>query len=146
MLAIALAVFSLRNIVQPRYWKEKWIMTSFWGLNIGLMGMILVSLVPVGVLQALESFENGFWSARSLDFYQRPIVKTLLWLRMAPDTVFIVVGALPLVAAAVYGLLHLRSLNRIPEHTDAFDLDFNRVPAGELAGATRCSRVDQIAR
>ena len=32
MLAIALAVFSLRNIVEPRYWKEKWIMTAFWCL------------------------------------------------------------------------------------------------------------------
>jgi nitric oxide reductase subunit B len=110
MLAIALALFSLRNIVEPRYWKEKWLMMSFWGLNIGLMGMILVTLVPIGVLQAIESFQNGFWSARSLDFYERPVIKTLLWLRMAPDTVFIVVGALPLVAAAVYGLFHLRGL------------------------------------
>ena len=35
MLAIALALFSLRNIVNPRYWKEKWLMVSFWGLNAG---------------------------------------------------------------------------------------------------------------
>ena len=85
-------------------------MVSFWGLNIGLMGMIVISLVPIGVLQAIESFDNGFWSARSLNFYQQPIVKTLLWLRMVPDTVFIVLGALPLLAAAVYGLFHMRSL------------------------------------
>ena len=110
MLAIALALFSLRNIVDPKYWKEKWVMTSFWGLNIGLMGMIVVTLLPIGVLQAIESFDNGFWSARSLDFYQQPIVKTLLWLRMAPDTVFIVLGALPLLAAATYGLFHMRGL------------------------------------
>jgi nitric oxide reductase subunit B len=110
MLAIALALFSLRNIVDPRYWKEKWFMASFWGLNVGLMGMIVVTLVPIGVLQAVESFNNGFWSARSLDFYQQPIVKTLLWLRMAPDSVFIVIGALPLVAGAVYGFFHLRQL------------------------------------
>src|SRR5262249_25204 len=109
MLAIALALFSLRNIVEPRYWKEKWVMASFWALNIGLMGMIVLSLVPIGVLQAIESFDNGFWSARSLDFYQQPIVKTLLWVRMAPDTVFIL-GVLPLLAAAVYGLFHMRKL------------------------------------
>ncbi|HKE21579.1 MAG TPA: nitric-oxide reductase large subunit [Bryobacteraceae bacterium] len=108
MLAIALALFSLRNIVDGRYWKEKWMMTAFWGLNIGLMGMIVVTLVPIGVMQAVESFNNGFWSARSLAFYQQPIVKTLLWLRMIPDTVFIVIGVLPLVAAGVYGLFHLR--------------------------------------
>jgi nitric oxide reductase subunit B len=114
MLALGLAMFSLRNIVNPRYWKEKWIMTGFWGLNAGLMGMILITLVPVGVLQALESFENGFWSARSWDFYQRPIINTLLWLRMIPDTVFIALGVIPIAAAGVYGLLHLRG-ERVPE-------------------------------
>src|SRR5262249_45429104 len=136
MLAVALALFSLRNIVDPRYWKEKWFMASFWGLNAGLMGMIVITLVPVGVLQAIESFNNGFWSARSLDFYQQPIVKKLLWLRMEPDTVFIVLGALPLVAGWVYGffpLLPLRApaenllapvvseselLDGVPEHAD----------------------------
>jgi nitric oxide reductase subunit B len=108
MLAIALALFSLRNIVDPKYWKEKWIMTGFWGLNIGLMGMVMITLVPVGVMQAYESFNNGFWSARSFDFYRQPAVHLLLWLRMIPDTVFIVVGVLPLVAAMGYGFLHLR--------------------------------------
>lgn len=110
MLAIALALFSLRNVVEERYWKEKWLMTGFWGLNIGLMGMILVTLVPIGVMQALESFRNGFWSARSLEFYQQPIVKTLLWLRVIPDSIFIILGVLPIVAAAVYGFFHLREV------------------------------------
>jgi nitric oxide reductase subunit B len=117
MLAIALAMFSLRNIVEPRYWKEKWIMKGFWGLNIGLMGMILVTLVPVGVLQALESFENGFWSARSFEFYRQPVVSTLLWLRILPDTVFIVAGVVPIVVASVYALFHLRPLRAPkPQH------------------------------
>jgi nitric oxide reductase subunit B len=111
MLAIALALFSLRNIVDGHYWKEKWLMVSFWGLNAGLMGMIVVTLVPIGTLQAVESFNHGFWSARSLEFYQQPFVHTLLWLRMIPDTVFIALGALPLVAAAVYGFFHLRPVN-----------------------------------
>ena len=86
MLAIALALFSLRNIVEPKLLEGKWLMSGFWGLNIGLMGMIVVTLVPIGVMQALESFKNGFWSARSLDFYQQPLVNTLLWLRMVPDS------------------------------------------------------------
>jgi nitric oxide reductase subunit B len=67
--------------------------------GVGLMGMILVTLVPVGVGQAVASFEKGFWWARSPEFYGQPWVNTLLWLRMLPDTVFIVGGALPLVAA-----------------------------------------------
>jgi nitric oxide reductase subunit B len=108
MLAIALGLFSMRNIVRPEFWKEKWIMVGFWGLNIGLMGMILVTLLPVGVMQATESFRNGFWSARSLEFYQQPIVHKLLWLRIVPDMIFIFAGILPLVAAACYGFLQLR--------------------------------------
>jgi nitric oxide reductase subunit B len=108
MLAIALALFSMRNIVQPKFWKERWIMVGFWGLNAGLMGMIAITLVPVGVLQAIESFNNGFWSARSWTFYEQPVVNTLLWLRVIPDSVFILFGALPVLAAAVYGFCHLR--------------------------------------
>ncbi len=127
MLAIALAVFSLRNIVEPRYWKEKWIMTAFWGLNIGLMGMIVVTLCPIGVMQALESFRNGFWSARSLEFYQQPLVHRLLWLRMIPDSVFLVAGVLPLVAASAYGLMHLR------KHQDPEVLVTAQVRKEELA-------------
>ncbi|MFB3829353.1 MAG: nitric-oxide reductase large subunit [Bryobacteraceae bacterium] len=107
MLAIALALFSLRNVVEPRYWKERWIMAGFWALNIGLMGMIVVTLAPVGVMQALESFRNGFWSARSWEFYQQPLVQRLLWLRGLPDALFLA-GVLPIAAAAAYGLFHLR--------------------------------------
>ena len=83
-------------------------MIGFWGLNIGLMGMIAITLVPIGVLQAIESFQHGFWSARSLEFYQQPIINTLLWLRVIPDTVFIAFGAVPVVAGGLVGLLHLR--------------------------------------
>lgn len=114
MLALALATFCLRNMVDPRQWKERWMMTGFWGVNIGLMGMILLTLVPVGILQAVEPFEHGFWSARSLEFYQQPLVHTLLWLRMIPDTIFIVAGVLPLVSASLWGLLHLRGERRKP--------------------------------
>lgn len=115
MLALALACFSLRNIIDPEHWKEKWMMTGFWGLNAGLMGMILMTLVPVGAMQAIASFEKGFWWARSLDFYAQPLVNQLLWLRMLPDTVFIVVGVMPMVAAGVYGMLHLRRSEPAPE-------------------------------
>lgn len=108
MLALALATFSLRNVVQPKHWKEKWFMTGFWGLNVGLMGMVLMTLVPVGVLQAIESFHNGFWSARSWEFYQQPLINGLLWLRVIPDSIFILLGVLPIVAAGLWGLAHMR--------------------------------------
>ena len=124
MLAIALALFSLRNVVDPKFWKERWLMIGFWGLNIGLMGMIVVTLVPIGVMQALESFRNGFWSARSLEFYQQPAVKTLLWLRVVPDSTFILAGVLPIVAAAVYGFAHMRPVQAaaVEEEAEAREL------------------------
>ena len=107
---IALALFSMRNIVKPEFWKERWLMLGFWGLNAGLMGMILMTLLPIGVMQAIESFQHGFWAARSWNFYQQPIVNQLLWLRMIPDTVFIMLGAIPVVAAMLYGMLHMRAV------------------------------------
>ena len=80
-------------------------MAGFWGLNAGLMGMIMLTLVPVGVLQAIESFQNGFWSARSWEFYQQPVINGLLWLRIVPDTVFILHRA---------RLADLSAQNRLP--------------------------------
>jgi nitric oxide reductase subunit B len=130
MLAIALACFSLRNIVQPKFWKEKWIMTGFWGLNAGLMGMILVTLVPIGGMQAIASFEKGFWWARSFDFYAQPEVQRLLWLRMIPDSVFILLGVLPLVAAGVLGLFHLRG-EKAPASLDVWVPDEQNATAVE---------------
>lgn len=127
MLALALGTFSMRNIIKPEVWKEKWMMVGFWGLNIGLMGMILITLVPVGVLQAMESFQNGFWSARSWEFYQQPVVNRLLWLRLIPDTVFIFAGVIPIVAAALWGFLNLRAEKPISEMLP--DLDSQSKPA-----------------
>ena len=109
-------------------------MVGFWGTNIGLIGMIGITLVPVGVLQAIESFQNGFWSARSWSFYQQPIVSTLLWLRMFPDSVFIVLGAVPLVAGSLYGLLHLRRTSEIET------LQTIEPEERELAGASYSKR------
>src|SRR5262249_16579319 len=123
MLALALACFSLRNIVRPEHWREKWLMTGFWGLNIGLMGMILVTLVPVGGMQAVARFGKGFWWGRSYEFYAQPAVHRLLWLRMIPDSIFIVLGVLPIVAAGVWGLFHLRQLRSAPVTSEVWIAD-----------------------
>jgi hypothetical protein len=81
--------------------------------------LILMTLVPVGAMQTVASFERGFWWARSYDFYAQPEVQRLLWLRMIPDSIFILVGVLPLVAAGVYGLFHLRA-ERKPASTQVW--------------------------
>ncbi|MFZ5817344.1 MAG: nitric-oxide reductase large subunit [Bacillota bacterium] len=112
MLAIALLLYVLRNIIKPEAWSERAVTWSFWGLNIGLMGMILITLAPVGFMQMAESFTNGFHAARDFSFYQRPIVNTLMWLRALPDTVFLVPGILPLVWLAGKGFFNLRPVQQ----------------------------------
>ncbi len=112
MLAIALLLYVLRNITRPEWWNERLVKISFWGLNIGLMGMILITLAPVGFLQFADSFQNGFHAARDFAFYQQPIVHFLMWLRALPDTIFIVPGILPLVYMTFTGLFHLRPVAR----------------------------------
>lgn len=109
MLAIALMLFALRNTVRENAWNERLIRVAFWGLNIGLMGMLVTTLIPIGWMQLMASFEHGFWYARSFEFYQTPIVHTLLWVRMLPDSVFILFGCLPLTAAVVRAWLSQRA-------------------------------------
>jgi len=57
-------------------------------MNIGLMGMCLGSLLPVGLLQTWASVENGYWFARSTEFLGTPLMQTLRWLRVPGDTIF----------------------------------------------------------
>ncbi|MCF6092440.1 nitric-oxide reductase large subunit [Microaerobacter geothermalis] len=112
MFAIAVLLFCLRNIVKPETWNDKLLKISCWGLNIGLAGMIIVTLLPVGMIQMQTAFESGFWAARAADFYNIPIVNKLLWIRVIPDTIFILFGVVPLAYFAVKSLFHLRKPNR----------------------------------
>ena len=50
--------------------------------------MILISRLPVGLLQAWASVEYGTWYARSSEFMQTPLVNRLRWMRMIRDTLF----------------------------------------------------------
>lgn len=50
--------------------------------------MLLISLLPVGVLQTIASIKFGMWYARSAEFMQDPTLQTLRWLRIVGDTVF----------------------------------------------------------
>jgi nitric oxide reductase subunit B len=61
-----------------------------------LYGMLVISLLPVGLMQTWASVEHGYWYARSAEFMQTPIMQTLRWLRVPGDTVFFL-GAVALV-------------------------------------------------
>jgi nitric oxide reductase subunit B len=66
---------------------------AFWSMNIGLMAMILLSLLPVGLMQTWASVEHGYWYARSAEFLQTDLMSRLRWMRMFGDTIF-AVGAI----------------------------------------------------
>jgi nitric oxide reductase subunit B len=50
--------------------------------------MVLLSVLPVGILQAWASVQEGLWYARSAEFLQMPLMDTLRWLRVIGDTIF----------------------------------------------------------
>jgi len=108
MLAIALMLFSWRGLVDDAHWNDRILKISFWGLNAGLAMMFTTALLPIGLLQVWQIAGEGFWSGRSAAFYELPIVKQLAWWRIVPDTIVIVVGALPLLWFLLRTFVHLR--------------------------------------
>jgi nitric oxide reductase subunit B len=88
MLGIGLMLFVLKGLTIKYVWKTKFLSVAFWSLNAGLMLMLLISLLPVGVLQTIASIKFGMWYARSSEFMQDPTLQTLRWLRIVGDTVF----------------------------------------------------------
>jgi nitric oxide reductase subunit B len=110
MLAVSLLVFALRQVATDAHWNriEKYIRVSFWGLNLGLAGMVVLQLFPSGVLQFLDVFNNGYWHARSPAFLDQPLVTAFAWARLPADITFIVLGALPLFIATSLTYLYAR--------------------------------------
>jgi nitric oxide reductase subunit B len=71
-------------------WEERWLKVGFWGTNIGLTLMVVLSLLPVGLAQTWASVEHGMWYARSAEFMQTPVLETFRWMRAIGDTIFAV--------------------------------------------------------
>jgi len=102
MLAIGLMLFVLKGLTIKYVWKTRMLSIAFWAMNGGLMLMILISLLPVGVLQTIASIKYGLWYARSAEFMQDTTLQTLRWMRIIGDSVFSV-GSIAL-ALFVIGL------------------------------------------
>jgi nitric oxide reductase subunit B len=99
-LGLGLMLFCLRAMKPELQWKERPIWFAFWAINIGLMLEILLSLLPVGLMQTYQSVSVGYWSARSSEFMQTDLMQTLRWMRMIGDTTF-ALGALSFVYFAL---------------------------------------------
>jgi len=90
ILGIGLMLFIFRSLYRDQVWNEKLMRFAFWSINIGLMLMLVLSLLPMGVLQAIASVNEGIWYARSVEFMQQPLMDTIKWLRIIGDTIFAV--------------------------------------------------------
>ncbi len=104
MLGMAFLVFAIRQVQTNEEWSkiEKWVKLSFWGLNIGLAGMVILQLFPSGIFQMIDVIENGYWHARNMEFSGQRIMTNLAWLRLPADLVFIIFGILPMLYAVLY--------------------------------------------
>jgi nitric oxide reductase subunit B len=102
MLGIGLMLFVLKGLTIKYVWKTKLLSIAFWSINAGLMLMVLISILPVGVLQTIASIKHGMWFARSYEFMQDPTLQTLRWMRVFGDVIFSI-GAVAL-ALFVVGL------------------------------------------
>ncbi len=87
-LGLGLMLFCLRAMHPLTQWKEKTIWFAFWAINVGMLLEILLSLLPIGLMQTYQSVSVGYWSARSPEFMQTDAMQLLRWMRMIGDTIF----------------------------------------------------------
>jgi len=111
-------LFCLRALKPGLQWKERPLAIAFWSINLGLAAMVLLSMLPVGLMQAWASVEFGTWYARSAEFLQTPLLTRLRWMRMFGDSLF-AFGAMVL-GWFVLGLVTGHSFKR-PEATKQDD-------------------------
>jgi len=87
-LGLGLMLFCLRAMKPAARWNERWLAIAFWAINIGMLLEIMLSLLPIGLLQTYQSVSVGYWSARSPEFMQTGLMQLLRWMRMVGDTIF----------------------------------------------------------
>ena len=88
MLGLGLMLFCLKGLTVHNLWRTQVLAFFFWAMNIGLTLMVVLSLLPIGLLQTWASVQHGLWYARSAEFTQADIMDTLRWLRIVGDTIF----------------------------------------------------------
>jgi nitric oxide reductase subunit B len=111
MLAVALLVFAIRQVSTAEQWvkTERYVKVSFWGLNAGLVLMMVTNLIPGGIVQLADVLKNGYWHARQPEFLQHGILHKLEWARLPGDMVFIWLGVVPLLIAATRTYWNMRT-------------------------------------
>ena len=124
LLGLGLMLFCLRASTMHRQWDSRVLRFSFWAMNVGLAAMVLLSLLPLGLLQTAASVDQGLWYARSAEFLRQPLLQGLYWMRVVGDSVF-TLGAIAL-AWFVAGLQTGWSFLPVEEHAPTRDADLVR--------------------
>ena len=88
MLGIGLMLMCLKGLTSHSLWDGRWLRYSFWSLNIGLLLMLVLSLLPIGLLQTYQSYSNSYYAARSAEFMHSDLIEWLVWGRVPGDVLF----------------------------------------------------------
>lgn len=88
LLSLGLILFIVQTTFQKRAWNDKIVSFAFWGMNIGLGLMILLSLLPIGLIQFSAALDVGLWYARGSEVMQTELIQNLRWLRVIGDVIF----------------------------------------------------------
>jgi nitric oxide reductase subunit B len=100
MLGLGLVLFTVKSLRPTLVWPERLLKFAFWTINLGLGGMVVISVLPVGLLQTWAAIDTGYWYARSSEFMQSGPMHMLRWLRVLGDTTF-AIGAFVFVIAVI---------------------------------------------
>ncbi len=103
-LALALMLFALREFVPEKAWNEGLLRFSFWMINGGLVGMLVLGLIPNGFYQLAVSINHGTWFARSAEVISSPWMKWTVWLRIPGDIIF-AIGAMTMFVFTVRAII-----------------------------------------
>jgi nitric oxide reductase subunit B len=98
MLGMGLVLFTVKSLRPDLVWPDRLLGAAFWSINLGLGAMVLLSVLPVGLLQTWAAVDRGYWYARSAEFLHTPVMDVLRWMRVLGDTVF-AAGAIAFVVA-----------------------------------------------
>lgn len=88
LLSLGFVLIIVQSCFSEREWSTSLMKLSFWGLNIGLGLMIVLSLLPVGLIQFNAALEHGLWYARGSEVMQTDLILNLKWMRVVGDVIF----------------------------------------------------------
>lgn len=117
-ISLAALLFAMKLMIKPNHWSPKIVQTSFWGINGGLMLMVILDLFPAGSIQFKAVVERGLWYGRSADFIDHGIFHQLTWLRGVGAIMFLFVGVLPL---AYFIFTRVKFMKKITQTIELMD-------------------------